>query len=185
VWVVVVDGVTVGHPCCAVHNCFNPLENQRNHFCMSHEMTKGRVCMIKGCTQLREAQTRVCSDPDHIEAECIYVKCGQARFQLKERLERACVSHPNDSVAKERPLNDVVDDEAEQDIEIAVSIQDDARHASSEWKQLWAQFGCQRMHNEELMVAPCGIILAQQTFYGAEGVSSVAVHHQLCSLCSS
>ena len=57
VWVVVVDGVTVGHPCCAVHNCFDPLENHRNHFCMSHEMTEGRVCVIKGCTQLREAQT--------------------------------------------------------------------------------------------------------------------------------
>ena len=141
--------------------------------------------MIKGCTQLREAQTRVCSDPDHIEAERIYVERGQARFQLKERLEQAHVSHPNDSVAEERPLDDVVDDEAEQDIEIAVAIQDDAQHASSERKRLWAQFGHWRTHNEELMVAPCGIILARQIFYGAEGVSSVAVRHQLHGLCSS
>ena len=96
-----------------------------------------------------------------------------------------CVSHLNDSVAEEHPLDDVVDDEVEQDIEIAVAIQDDAWHASSEQKQLWAQFGCWRMHNEELMVAPCGIILAQQTFYGAEGVGSVVVHHQLHGLCSS
>ncbi|KAF8220673.1 hypothetical protein L208DRAFT_1538367, partial [Tricholoma matsutake] len=65
------DKLTVGHPCCAVYNCFDPLENQCNHFCMSHEMTEGRVCMIKGWTQLREAQTRICSDPDHIEAERI------------------------------------------------------------------------------------------------------------------
>lgn len=27
VWVVVMDGVTLGHPCCAVHNCHNPLQN--------------------------------------------------------------------------------------------------------------------------------------------------------------
>jgi hypothetical protein len=184
VWVVVVDGVTVGHPCCAVHNCFNPLENQRNHFCMSHEMTEGRVCAIKGCAQLREAQTRVCSDPDHIKAERIYVERGQARFQLKERLERARISHPNDSVAEERALDNVVDDEAEQEIEIAVAIQDDARHAVSERKRLRAQFGRRRTHNEELMVAPCGIILARETFYGAEGVNSIAVRHQLHHLCS-
>jgi CxC6 like cysteine cluster associated with KDZ transposases len=181
----VVDIVTVRHPCCAVHNCFDPLENQCNHFCMSHKMTEGRVCMIKGCTQLQEAQTRVCSDPDHIEAECIYIECGQAQFQLKECLERACVSHPNDSIAEEHPLDDVVDDEVEQDIEITVAIQDDTWHASSEWKQLQAQFGHQRTHNEELMVVPCGIILARQTFYGAEGVSSIVVHHQLHGLCSS
>ena len=31
-------------------------------------------------------------------------------------------------------------------------------------------------HNEELIVAPCGIILARRTFYGPEGVGSVAVH---------
>ena len=111
--------------------------------------------MIKGCTQLQEAQTRICSDPDHIEAEHIYIEHGQAWFQLKEHLEQAHVSHPNDSVVEECPLDDVVDDEAEQDIEIAVAIQDDAWHASSEWKRLQAQFGCQRMHNEELMVVPC------------------------------
>jgi len=67
-----------------------------------------------------------------------------------------------------------------------IAIQDDAWHAHSEWKQLWAQFGCRRMHNEELIVAPCGIILAQQTFYGAEGINSVVVHHllHLYSCCS-
>ena len=87
--------------------------------------------------------------------EHIYIEHGQAWFQLKEHLEQAHVSHPNDSVVEECPLDDVVDDEVEQDIEITVAIQDDAWHASSEWKWLQAQFGCQRMHNEELMVVPC------------------------------
>ena len=32
------------------------------------------------------------------------------------------------------------------------------------------------------IVAPCGIILARQTLYGAEGVSSVAVCHLLLSM---
>ncbi|KAF8219602.1 hypothetical protein L208DRAFT_1338990, partial [Tricholoma matsutake] len=30
VWVVVIDGVTVGHPCCARHNCKIPLANNRH-----------------------------------------------------------------------------------------------------------------------------------------------------------
>ncbi|KAF8225619.1 hypothetical protein L208DRAFT_1010428, partial [Tricholoma matsutake] len=85
---VVVDGVTVGHPCCAVHNCFEPLQNQRDHYCKSHEKTEGQICQIKGCTQVRQKDSRVCGDLQHIEAEHIHVQRGQARFQLKECLER-------------------------------------------------------------------------------------------------
>jgi hypothetical protein len=29
------------------------------------------------------------------------------------------------------------------------------------------------MHNEQVIVAPCGMIIARETFYGAEGVASV------------
>ena len=175
VWVVVVDGVTVGHPCCAVHNCFKPLQNQRDHYCGSHEKTEGKLCWIKGCSQFRQDNSLVCDDVDHIEAEHIYLKRSQARFQLKDRLERARVAHPSDSIAEERTLDDVVDDEVEQDIEVAAAIQNDARTSNSHRKKLRAQFGRRRTHNEQLIVAPCGIILARQTFYGAEGVSSVAV----------
>ncbi|KAF8231037.1 hypothetical protein L208DRAFT_1279283 [Tricholoma matsutake] len=43
----------------------------------------------------------------------------------------------------------------------------------TQWKKLRVQFGWRRTHNKELIVAPCGIVLARQTFYGAEGVSSI------------
>ncbi|KAF8236744.1 hypothetical protein L208DRAFT_1250906, partial [Tricholoma matsutake] len=36
-----------------------------------------------------------------------------------------------------------------------------------------AQLGRRRTHNEQIIVAPCGMIIAQETFYGAEGVGSV------------
>ena len=126
VWVVVVDGVTVGHPCCTVHNCFEPLETQQNRFCKSHEATEGRVCAIKGCTQLHQKDAHVCSDPEHVEAERIHVERGQARFQLKGHLERARVSHPNDSIAKDCMLDDLADDEAEQEFNITATLQNDA-----------------------------------------------------------
>ncbi|KAF4574428.1 hypothetical protein EYR40_005848 [Pleurotus pulmonarius] len=37
-----------------------------------------------------------------------------------------------------------------------------------------AQFGRKRTHNEQIFVAPCGIIIARETFYNAEGIKSVA-----------
>jgi hypothetical protein len=89
-----------------------------------------------------------------------------------------CIAHLNDSIAEDRTLDDMADD-AEQEVEIAAALQTDACNTNSQHKQLWAQFGCRRTHNEELIVAPCGIILAQQMFYGAEGVNSVTVCHLL------
>jgi hypothetical protein len=43
--------------------------------------------------------------------------------------------------------------------------------------KLRAQFGRKRTHNEQIIVAPCGIILARETFYGAEAVSTVVVRN--------
>ena len=42
-------------------------------------------------------------------------------------------------------------------------------------KKLTARFGRRRTHNEQILVAPCGMILARETFYGAEAISSCAV----------
>ncbi|KAG2035811.1 hypothetical protein BDR03DRAFT_811573, partial [Suillus americanus] len=46
--VVVVDGVTVGHPCCAVYNCHIPLSNNHHHFCPLHSGQNDK-CVIIGC----------------------------------------------------------------------------------------------------------------------------------------
>ncbi|KAG1853724.1 hypothetical protein DFJ58DRAFT_728119 [Suillus subalutaceus] len=40
-------------------------------------------------------------------------------------------------------------------------------------KKFKAVFGCWHTHNEQLIVALCGMIIAQRTFFGAEGVASV------------
>ena len=51
VWVVVMDGITLGHPACAVHNCKEPLTTSRDRYCSAHrELSK--ICAIKGCTTL-------------------------------------------------------------------------------------------------------------------------------------
>jgi hypothetical protein len=33
--VIVTDGITIGHPCCGVAHCSQPLEHNKDHFCIS------------------------------------------------------------------------------------------------------------------------------------------------------
>ena len=181
VWVVVIDGVTVGCPCCSIHNCKIPLENNRHRFCPKHT-AQNLICSIVSCDSPVVAESRTCSDPNHQEVERIYSERGQARFQLKERLQRARVAHPNDAVAEENSIEADIDEEAE-DFEVGNSQR-------TEKKRIHAQFGRKRTHNEQIIVAPCGMIIARKTFYGApgaEGVGSVIVssdpqHFMRCSL---
>jgi hypothetical protein len=42
-------------------------------------------------------------------------------------------------------------------------------------KRVKANFERKRTHNEQVLVAPCGVILARETFYGAEAISSCVV----------
>ena len=42
-------------------------------------------------------------------------------------------------------------------------------------RKLRAQFGRKRTHNEQIIVAPCGVIIARATLYGAEAITSVMV----------
>ena len=42
-------------------------------------------------------------------------------------------------------------------------------------KKIRAKFTRSRTHNEQLAVAPCGMILGRDTMFSAEGVASVAV----------
>ena len=98
----------------------------------------------------------------------------QARFQLKERLARALVAHPQDSSAEEQPLSGLVDtEEIDEEYEVPVSQLEGPDQPQRQ--KLRAQFGRRRTHNEQIIVAHCGIIIARETIYGAEGVASVVV----------
>lgn len=89
VWVIVIDGVTVGHPCCAIHNCKTPLKNNHDRFCPIHA-AHNDICAIIGCDLPTTHDSQVCSRFAHQEIERIHQERGQARFQLKERLLHAC-----------------------------------------------------------------------------------------------
>ncbi|KAI0072019.1 hypothetical protein K474DRAFT_462626 [Panus rudis PR-1116 ss-1] len=45
---VVMDGVSIGRPCCGEHDCKNPLPNQRARFCDDHKHLYN-ICSVVGC----------------------------------------------------------------------------------------------------------------------------------------
>ena len=79
-------------------------------------------------------------------------------------------------IAKECDLAELVDVDASEEFE--VTEQQEVVQGGShpqQCKKICAQFGCKWTHNEQIIVAPCGMIIAWETFYGAEGVASVVV----------
>lgn len=60
----VTDGVTVGHPCCAILNCQEPLEKARDRYCPTHIACVDE-CAIEGCTEHTTRGFFTCVDPSH------------------------------------------------------------------------------------------------------------------------
>lgn len=185
-WVVVIDGVTVGCCCCGIHNCHIPLLNNHDRFCPDH---KGRnfVCAIVGCEQPVLEGRLTCADKKHQAVERVHRERGQARFQLKERLQRARVAHPTNSDAVDLTTVAVtVDEDDGEEEEFVVEGGSAKPVAASQLEsqvkegKLRVQFGRKRTHNEQIIVAPCGMIIARETFYGAEAVTSVIVSILCC-----
>ncbi|KAG9024987.1 hypothetical protein FS837_005127 [Tulasnella sp. UAMH 9824] len=142
----VTDGVTIGHPCCASHNCKNPLESNRDRFCRGCDYKKG-ICSVKGCENLVEAGRQTCTIQSHRAGEERYFDRGQAMFELRARLERARVSNPTNSFGIEG-FNDVEGGEED------VSDDDVHKNPKSDEgnKKTKAQFGRKRTHNEQVML---------------------------------
>ncbi|KIK81568.1 hypothetical protein PAXRUDRAFT_35835 [Paxillus rubicundulus Ve08.2h10] len=82
------DGNTIGHPCCAVHDCKKPLDSHCLRFCSDHQHL-GEICAVDGCNS-------PCASG---QLELPYYKLTKALFQLHARLKKAGVSIPTDSVS--------------------------------------------------------------------------------------
>ena len=87
----VIDGITIGHLCCGVHGCKQPLASNQNRFCSIHT-TQDQICSIVGCTSPVSSGRQVCSDLTHISMEDLYHLHGQSHFQLQNQLQCACMA---------------------------------------------------------------------------------------------
>jgi hypothetical protein len=143
---------------------------------------KAADCAIVRCSKVAVAGHRTCVTSTHRNVEKCYQLHGQSHFQLQDHLTRAKISHPNDAFARDIDNIAELADEPNVDEDFHLdeqggaypAITADNTHAVPR-KKIKARFGRQRTHNKQLIVAPCGLIIACQTFFGAEGVASVVI----------
>lgn len=166
---VVVDGVTVGRPCCGVQDCPKPLPSVKSRFCRDHEGLNNQCC-VSTCAENIEPGFQTCSNPAHRKLEIWVHEQNKAMFQLKRRLARAGV--PGDGDGSSSQIDDDFDDDYEIDI---FEIQCDGKAEVGNAGPVKARFGRRRTHNEELVVYSCGVIGGRVTFYGSEAPNGVRV----------
>ncbi|KAJ7918548.1 hypothetical protein B0H13DRAFT_1607201, partial [Mycena leptocephala] len=89
------DGVTVRHLCCSVHNCTEPLPNQKSFFCQTHWDLLKKCCII-GCENDAEPGFRTCTIASHRNFQQETNVRNTAMFQLHNRLRNTSVAQPSD-----------------------------------------------------------------------------------------
>ncbi|KAG2062217.1 hypothetical protein BDR06DRAFT_986108 [Suillus hirtellus] len=159
--VAVCDGNTIGHPCCAVHDCKVPLMTNCHRFCPDHQDLNQR-CAVDGCDEVNASGFRTCANADHQALEDAYFK----------PLKRAGVTLPLDSVPSSLDSGSSSPNSADEDLEVIVDSECNGKPENSN-KHLRARFGRHRTHNEQLIMRPCGVILVQATFFGSKAISAV------------
>lgn len=159
-----------------------PLKSNRDRFCPLHADLEA-ICAIVDCNQWVVQGLLTCSNPEHQSVESLHQEKGQSRFQLHDHLQRARVAYPTSHSTNTGALSQLT--VADNDEEIfavdpsgrVTSHDEPEAHqpTSTPHKKIRAKFTRSRTHNEQLAVAPCGMILGRDTMFGAEGVASVAV----------
>ncbi|EIN11940.1 hypothetical protein PUNSTDRAFT_62687, partial [Punctularia strigosozonata HHB-11173 SS5] len=154
---VVTDGLTIGHPCCAVHNCQQPLPSAKGtRYCTTHQ-EREKKCAVDGCDAQAEPRHKTCSDRTHRSIE-------EYRYLAIQQLN--WLGSVSTSTNQSENITEVDKSTATQNIACI-----EKPNAGN--RTLSAQFGRRRTHNEQLCVASCGVIRGRATFFGAEAVSSV------------
>jgi hypothetical protein len=158
----VTDGVTVGHPCCVVHNCKVPLQKRYHKYCHVHEKLR-LICQVEGCTRPTSSGKQTCDIAEHQALEVRKHKENKAMFKLQKRLHKLKIQ-PGSEVAEVD--DNVIDSVGHHTKSIKKGRKKDEPKATL--SRRWT-------HNEQLFVWCCGIIASRATFYGSEAISSVKV----------
>lgn len=191
----VIDGLTMGHPCCAEPTCFNPLPRNRNkkRYCDRHD-DRHSICAIVGCIAPVTNKSMTCADFQHSEMERLHLERGKSIFRLRQLSARAKGVSTTDTDESEALLDMdenewfEVSDSGEVRVHSAgpesstgqleehlMSAAQCEGKSETGNRKIRAIFTRQRTHNEEILVRPCGVIVARATMKSAEGVSSVMV----------
>lgn len=146
------DGVTVGHLCCSITDCTEPLRRQTDHFCPRHTESEGDICRVRDCTLPQDVGFYTCVTPEHRALE----KAFADRKKIGRKLNKK--GHTRSHAIRERQQEGDLDPDL-----------------ITKTHKIKARFTRRWTHNEQLIVRPCGIVVARATMFGSENPSSVAV----------
>ena len=166
---IVSDGITIGHPCCSVAHCTEPLENiKRDRFCPEHQY-RLKICAVDQCKNKIEKGYLTCSNKEHCKLEDTRKQRNAANFQLQPQLQQMTVSvPPNEELTQAcQAENQAIDKGVEESL--CPQKPDSGIH------RVTAHFGCRQTHDKQLMVRPCGMIIACTTFFGSETTPQAVV----------
>ena len=161
-------------------HCTEPLENvKRDRFCPGHQY-RLKVCAIEGCEQGVSTGYLTCDVPTHRALEQKRQLRNKANFQMRPQLQKTATSNPSNP-----PLDEEVTqslhaegeplDEGLEDTFLPTDSASCPQKPESGIRRVTGRFGRRQTHNEQLMVRPCGMIIARATFFGSETVPQTVV----------
>lgn len=185
----VTDGITVGHwrcsasaqqlqsldPTSTATHCEQHLDKVTHRFCPEHHLLLHNICEAQPCVAPAIAGTKTCGDIKHKAAYRDFKDKTKSFFGLPRRFNR-----PNTHIRSDP--SELISTETG---EVALSAEDlmyadvdNRKHEAgrnggegSDGKKI--NLSRNRTHNEQLMVAPCGVVVARKTFYKSESVPQV------------
>lgn len=180
------DSICISHMCCSQHNCHILLHSGKNHFCPIHASLND-LCSIVDCGNKIVDSLLTCDNIEHQEIERLHCERGQSCFQLHKQLEHThAIIHLTAPESNSWSLlqHTMLDNDDEQfTINLNGCVTADSPNSekvpqdpsATKSKKVRAKFAQSRMHNVQLTVTPCGMILGWDTMFGAEGIARVAV----------
>jgi hypothetical protein len=161
----VTDGVTLGHPCCSIHDCTIPLASQQHLFCPAHANHQ-LLCCIQNCSISAEKGYRTCREPSHRAFEISKNVNKSALTMLRGRLVQAGLQEGS-------VTGSGVDSTSH--TQLLASTNPSAVGNNSQPSLVKGRISRRWTHNEQLFVRCCDVIISHATFFGSEGVSGVKV----------
>jgi CxC6 like cysteine cluster associated with KDZ transposases len=169
----------------------------KDRFCPEHKNDAQKCCVV-GCTSKASKGFRTCDATSCRPLELFRSLQNKAMFQLTRRYQG--YSAQNQHRKKDQKQKSILEENTnrgdDEDLEItergdvrAIPVEDNVEDDTLT-KQLFqqcggkdgrgnvrrkARFGRRWTHNEELVVASCGVILARATFFGSEAPNGVKV----------
>ncbi|KZV58934.1 hypothetical protein PENSPDRAFT_596253, partial [Peniophora sp. CONT] len=148
---VVMDGVTIGHPCCSVPHCMEALDNQQDRFCPAHK-DLSNFCAIQGCTsRVSGPGSLTCLTPTHA-AYAQRDKQLNSFSHLKRRAEKAERDVPEQPLPSQSEKPDT-----------AIPLPLEEAKLRGFLHRRWT-------HNEQLMLRPCGVCISRASMFTAESM---------------